>query len=69
MAETMNWEKEKWPLLVYLALTGKGLSVALALGNEGRRDYEKLKDEGLKAYQITPEFYRVRFRSARKRQG
>lgn len=54
VAETMGWEKEKWSLLVQSALTGKGLFVALVLGTESRKNYDKLKDGVLKTYQITP---------------
>lgn len=61
VAEMMGWDKEKWHLLVQSAVTGKALSVALALGTESRKDYHKLKNEVLKAYQITPEYYRVEF--------
>lgn len=61
--------KEKLPLLVKLVLMGKGLFLALILGVKGRNDYEKLKDEVLKANQITPEYYKVKFRSTRKKQG
>ena len=51
----MGWEEEKWPLLVQSALTEKALSLALALDG-GNKDYEIMKTEILKAYQITPEF-------------
>ena len=67
IALEMGWPDSKWPLLVQSSLSGKGLSVALAMGDEARRDYSRLKEEVLKAYQITPEYYRVKFRSARKR--
>ncbi len=69
VAQAMGWEKDKWPLLVQSVLIGKALSVALALGAESKKDYETLKEEVLKAYQITPEYYRVKFRNARKKSG
>ena len=65
VAGAMGWEKDKWPLLVQSALTGKALSVALALDG-GNKDYETMKTEIFKAYQITPEFYRIKFRNAKK---
>ena len=42
VAGAMGWEKDKWPLLVQSALTGKALSVALALDG-GNKDYEIMK--------------------------
>lgn len=45
----MEWGKAKWQLLVQSALTGKALSVPLALGVDGTKDYDKLKEEILKA--------------------
>ena len=69
VAEQLEWPVSRWPLLAQSALSGKALSVSVALGNEGRENYAKLKEEVLKAYQITPEYYRVQFRSIKKKPG
>ena len=69
VAETLEWEEEKWVLLAQTVFPGKAQSAYLALGAEDRKDYEKVKGEVLKAYEVTPEHYRSRFRSARKSPG
>lgn len=66
VANAMGWPREKWALLVRPALTGKAMSVSVALDALSRQNYDRLKEEVLKAYEITPEFYRVKFRGARK---
>lgn len=51
------------------SITAKALSVSVTLSTEKRQDYTRLNEEVLKAYEITPEFYRVKFWAVRKSQG
>lgn len=64
-ARTMEWPIDKWPFLVQTALTGKGLSVYLSLENDTKKEYQAVKREVLKAYEITGESYRRKFRNTR----
>ena len=69
VAQALEWEKQKWPLLAQTAFSGKALAAYLALGSDARGDYESVKREILKVYQITPEYHRSKFREVKKTPG
>ena len=69
IAEAMDWPREKYPLLIKSSLVGKALSIYIALDPEVKRSYDRVKEEILKAYEVTPEYYRSRFRGTRLQPG
>ncbi|XP_063589651.1 uncharacterized protein LOC134766651 [Penaeus indicus] len=66
VAKAMEWPRKYWPLLVQSALKGKARSTYLSLSEAHQDDYLKVKESVLNAYQITAEYYRVRFREGLK---
>ena len=69
VATTLQWDEEKWALLAQSAFPEKAQSAYLALDSEERNVYERVKEEVLRAYEVTPEHYRSKFRSVRKMPG
>ena len=65
-AEIAAWPQGHWAIMVRSVLTGKAASVVAAIEKEERGNYERVKEEVLRVYEVTPEFYRDKFRSARK---
>lgn len=66
IASRMEWPKEYWPILLQSVLQGKAQSAFLALSEVQSLDYEVVKREILKAYELVPEVYRCKFRKTRK---
>ena len=69
VAQSLGWQEGKWSLLAQTAFSGKSLNTYLSLDDEVRKDYKKMKEEVLKAYEVTPEHYRSKFRAARRGPG
>ena len=69
VARRMGWEEEKWMILAQSAFSGKAQAAYMSLGVEERQDYWGVKEEILRAFQITPEYHRSRFRDKRKAPG
>ncbi|XP_063605479.1 uncharacterized protein LOC134780598 [Penaeus indicus] len=63
VATTLKWPRHYWPILVQSSLKGKGRCVYLSLAGSHQSDYDTMKDAILKAYQLSAEFYRNRFRN------
>lgn len=61
--------EEQVTLASAVRVVGKALFVSPALGVENGKTYEGLTEEVLKAYQIAPEYDRVKFKSTRKGAG
>ena len=66
LADSLQWPKQIWPVLIQPALKGKGRSAFLALSLEESKDYDFAKDSILRVYELTPEYYRLKFRKYRK---
>ena len=66
VAYASKWPKENWPLLIQTALTGKAQKVYVALSDDNAKDYDIVKAEILRAYELVPEAYRQRFRGKQK---
>ena len=65
-ADSLKWPKVYWPILLWSKLKGKALSTYSALSVEQAGDYDILKQEILKSYELVPEAYRVKFRRLQK---
>ena len=66
IANSLKWPGESWPVLVQSALKGKGRTAYLALDSVQSKDYDVVKETVLKAYQLTSEYYRNKFRNTKK---
>ena len=66
VAHSLNWPQESWTLLLQSVFVGKASEVYSSLSVDQCLDYEVVKQAILKAYELVPEAYRQRFRSARK---
>ena len=55
-----------WTLLLQSVLTGKAQVAYSSMDVEVSKNYETVKDEILKLYQLVPEAYRLKFRNFRK---
>ena len=60
-----HWERELWPILVQTHFKGKARDAFANLGAEESKDYEKVKQAVLLAYELSAEAYRQRFRQSR----
>ncbi|XP_068237349.1 uncharacterized protein [Palaemon carinicauda] len=58
--------EEVWPVIIQPALVGKARSAFLSLIASECKDYDFIKDNILKIYELTPEYYRLRFKRFRK---
>ena len=65
IAESLKWPKESWTLLLQSVFTGKAREIYSSLSIE-QCHYEAVKKAVLKAYELVPEAYRQKFRSAKK---
>ena len=63
VADSLNWPKESWVLLLQSVLIGKAQEIygSLSLGQSS--NYEHVKEAILKAYELVPEAYRQKFRN------
>ena len=66
VAEASQWPRKKWTLLVQTALKGKAQKIYAGLSDEDAKDYEIVKAEVLKSYELVSEAYRQKFRNRRK---
>ena len=66
IATNLKWPKDKWCALMQSALVGKGRSTYLSLTVAQSSNYDETKACLKKAYQLTPEYYRYKFRHYRK---
>ena len=65
VADSLNWPKESWVLLLQSVLVGKAQEIYGSLSVEQSSNYEHVKEAILKAYElaIVPEAYRQKFRN------
>ena len=63
VADSLNWPKESWVLLLQSVLVGKAQEIYGSLSVEQSSDYEHVKEVLLKAYELVPEAYRQMFRN------
>ena len=66
IAENLKWPKPIWSTMLQSVLSGKAAEVYSALSTEQSSDYDIVKREILKAYELVPEAYRQKFRSYKK---
>ena len=66
VATACKWPAEAWPILLQTALVGKGQDAFASLSEKDSADYEQVKASILKAYELVPEAYRLKFRNLRK---
>ncbi|XP_055367899.1 uncharacterized protein LOC129604626 [Betta splendens] len=64
LARTWRWPEEEWSCRLVPLLTGRALEAYLAMDEEQAKVYDELKKALLEKYDISPETYRQRFRSA-----
>ena len=62
VADSLNWPKESWVLLLQRVLVGKAQEIYGSLSVEQSSNYEHVK-EAIKAYELVPEAYRQKFRN------
>ena len=63
VADSLNWPKESWVLLLESVLVGKAQEIYGSLSVEQSSNYEHVKEAILKAYELVPEAYRQKFRN------
>ena len=63
VADSLNWSKESWVLLLQSVLVGKAQEIYGSLSVEQSSNYEHVKEAILKAYELVPEAYRQKFRN------
>ena len=63
VADSLNWPKESWVLLLQNVLVGKAQEIFGSLSVEQSFNYEHVKEAILKAYELVPEAYRQKFRN------
>ena len=63
VADSLNWPKESWVLLLQSVLVGKAQEIYGSLSVEQSSNYEHVKEAILKAYKLVPETYRQMFRN------
>ena len=68
-ADNFKWPKKHWSALLWSKLRGKALDTYAALSSDQSKDYEVVKQEILKAYELVPEEYRLKFRRLQKNQN
>ena len=63
VADSLNWPKESWVLLLQSVLVGKAQEIYGSLSVEQSSNYEHVQEAILKAYELVPEAYRQKFRN------
>ena len=63
VADSLNWPKESWVLLLQSVLVGKAQEIYGSLSVEQSSNYEHVKEAILKANELVPEAYRQKFRN------
>ena len=66
IAESLKWLNESWTLLLQSVFVGKAREMYSSLSVEQYQKYDVVKKAVLKAYELVPEAYRQKFRSAKK---
>ena len=66
IANSLKWPKESWTLLLQSVFIGKAREIYSSLSIEQCQSYDAVKKAVLKAYELVPEAYRQKFRSAKK---
>ncbi|VDI22123.1 Hypothetical predicted protein, partial [Mytilus galloprovincialis] len=66
IARNLNWPKPYWTTMLQSVFEGKAAEIYSALPSEKSSDYDTVKQEVLKAYELVPEAYRQKFRSYKK---
>ena len=66
IAHNLNWPKPHWTTMLQSVFEGKAAEIYSALPSEKCSDYDTVKQEVLKAYELVPEAYRQKFRSYKK---
>ena len=66
VADSLNWPKESWVLLLQSVLVGKAQEIYGSLSVEQSSNYEHVKEAILKAYELVPEACRQKFRNYMK---
>lgn len=66
IAQQCKWPSNVWTLMLQSVLKGKAQEVYSALSIEQSSQYDFVKQEVLKAYELVPEAYRQQFRGCRK---
>ena len=69
IAANLHWPSESHTMLLQSVLIGKAREVYSALSVEQSADYEVVKREILKAYELVPEAYRQQFRESKCKEG
>ena len=64
-AATQNWNRDEWALNLSSLLTGKALNVYSSIPIEDAHQYEILKFALLKAYNLTEDGYKQKFRTSK----
>ena len=67
IANQMQWPREFWTALLQHVLTGRAQRVYASLSEDESGNYETVKDEVLRSYELVPEAYRKRFRGCFKK--
>ena len=62
-ADSVNWPKESWVLLLQSVLVGKVQEIYGSLSVEQSSNYEHVKEAILKAYELVSKAYRQKFRN------
>ncbi len=63
LAQVYRWPREEWAVHLILLLTGKAITLFVAMSPASMMDYVSLKQVVLKKYEISTETYRLRFRA------
>ena len=66
IANSLKWPKESWTLLLQSVFNGKAREIYSSLSIQQCQNYDAVKKAVLKAYELVPEAYRQKFRSAKK---
>ncbi|XP_068205624.1 uncharacterized protein [Palaemon carinicauda] len=66
LALNLKWPKRLWPVILQPSLKGRARTVFLSLTSSESNDYDFTKDSILKAYELTAEYYRLKFRRCKK---
>ena len=69
VATSLHWPSESRTMLLQSVLVGKAREVYSALSVEQSADYEIVKREILKTYELVPEAYRQQFRDLKCNEG
>lgn len=66
LAKNLKWPEDQWSNLLHSVLKGRALETITALSEEQAEIYEIVKDSVLRAYELVPEAYRLKFRNITK---